>query len=78
MTNLKPLIESMISGIETRGGKADIIVCGSDRVAGYALAALQELGKGDWPVIVDEELSPGRVWVTSQSALGEFPGGGRN
>ena len=78
MTDLKPLIESMISGIEARGGKADIIVCGSDRVAGYALKALEELGKGDWPVVVDNELSPGRVWVTSEQALRDMPGGGRN
>lgn len=75
---VKALLKSMIEGIEKSGGKCDVIVCGSDARAGEALAALAELGKGDWPVIVDSELSPTRMWVTSQSALSQFPGGGRN
>jgi hypothetical protein len=72
------LLKSMISGIEKVGGKCDVVVCGSDERAGEALAALEELGKGDWPVIVDSELSPKRMWVTSQQALSQFSGGGRN
>lgn len=71
------LLKSMIDGIEARGGKCDTIACGSDDLANQARACLQELGL-DYHVIADDELSPSRIWVTSQEALSQFPGGGRN
>lgn len=67
----------MIEGIEKVGGKCDTVVCGSDEMAGRALAALAELGR-DFHVIADNEISATRMYVTSQEALAQFPGSGRN
>ena len=72
------MLKSMIDGIEASSGKKpDTVVCGSDYVAEQVREMLAEL-ELDFHVITDDELSPSRVWVTSQEALAEFPGGCRN
>jgi hypothetical protein len=78
MNDLTTLLRHLIQGTEKASGKpCDTIVVGSDRRAGEVLAALQELGR-DFHVIADDEISPSRIYVTSQAALGLFKGGGQN
>lgn len=77
MKTLAPMLKSMIEGIESRGGDCDTVVCGSDEMAGRALAALAEL-KRDFHVIADNGISSQRMYVTSQKTLNQFPGSGRN
>lgn len=77
MKSLAPMLKSMINGIQKVGGECDTVVCGSDEMAGQVLAALAEL-KLDYHVIADDEINPRNMYVTSQKALAQFPGGGRN
>jgi len=71
------MLKHLIDGIERFGGTADVVVCGSDLMADRAREILAELGR-DFHVIVDDELSPQRLWVTTLADLAKFPGGGQN
>jgi hypothetical protein len=74
---VKNLLASMIKGIEAQGQICDMVVVGSDIKAEEVLKALQELGR-DMHVIADNEISPKRIWVTSEAAIAQMPGGCRN
>jgi hypothetical protein len=71
-------LKAGIDGVRKLSGiEPDIIVCGSDETAKQIRGSLDELNL-DLHIIVDDELSKKRYWITTQKALGEFEGGGQN
>lgn len=72
--SLKQLIDTTS---KITGAVFDTVVVGTDQRAQEAREALAELGL-DYHVIADDELGPNSIWVTSQRALAQFPGGGQN
>lgn len=78
MSKFTQALKAGIDGVRNKSGtEPDTIMCGSDEVAEQIRKSLTELGL-DMHVIADDELSPKRYWITSQSALGNFKGSGQN
>jgi hypothetical protein len=69
--------KAMYEGVTRFGGEAEVVVCGSQAVAEDAYSAAEILGY-KLAIVLDEELSPKRFWLTSLKALEAFPGGGQN
>lgn len=78
-TGLKiPAFRSMYEGIVKACGKPpEVAVCGSQAMAEDIYSAAEILGYS-LAIVLDDELSPRRFWLTNMEALSGFPGCGLN